>query len=219
MNERPNPLRQLVKRGMTRLLPHQLFLVRGPAESDRVCLTFDDGPHPKHTPALLDVLGAHEVRATFFVLGEQAARHPELVWRMAAEGHAVGHHSYAHGPPAQTSARQLAREVRRTRELLADQVGQALSLFRPPHGKLTAAKLLRLWAAGQTVVLWTVDPRDFTCADAAEVQAFFDRRPLEGGDIVLMHDTRPHALRALPRLIEQTRGRGLDFTTIARWVV
>src|SRR5262249_22133542 len=91
-------------------------------------------------------------------------------------------------------------------------------LFRPPHGKLTAGKLLRLWRGGQTVVLWNVDPKDFACRTGEELRAWFGRRPLQGGVVVLLHDDRPHAATALPGLIEATRKRGLRFTTPLPWV-
>src|SRR5437763_16151440 len=98
--------------------PARWLLFRGPASSDAVCLTFDDGPHPEHTPPLLDVLKDLQVPATFFVVGQQAEKHPEIVQRMVAEGHAVGHHSLTHSPSAQTSARLLSNEVGQSIRLL-----------------------------------------------------------------------------------------------------
>jgi peptidoglycan/xylan/chitin deacetylase (PgdA/CDA1 family) len=182
-------------------------------------LTFDDGPHPEHTPALLDVLKKEEVGATFFLLGDRARRFPGLVRRIAAEGHLIGHHSYSHSEPRQTSARQLLDEVNRTQELLTTLVGGPSPWFRPPKGKLTAAKLLRLWRAGQTVVLWNVDPKDYSCRSPLEVRAWFNRRPLGGGDVVLLHDSLPYAAEMLTDLIHSTRHRGLSFITPERWIL
>jgi peptidoglycan-N-acetylglucosamine deacetylase len=195
-----------------------MFLVRGPQGSREVCLTFDDGPHPEHTPRLLEVLGNHGIVSTFFVVGQQARRYPELVRRLAAEGHVVGHHSYYHAHPGRTSARQLLEEVQQTSDLLSGLLGQAPELFRPPHGKLTGAKLWQLWRAGQTVVLWNVDPKDFALHSAGEALTWFQSRPLQGGDIVLFHDTHPFAAEILPELIRATRQRGLSFTTPRHWL-
>ena len=215
-SERPSPARQLVKRVLTAALPRRALLVRGPLDG-QVCLTFDDGPHPEHTPRLLDVLGRLELRATFFVVGAQVARHPELVRRIVHEGHLLGGHSYTHGPPATTSALELGREVRRSAELLAEVVGRRPTHFRPPHGKLTGAKLLALWSERQSIVLWNADPKDFACRDPGEVAEYFAARPLRGGDLVLLHDTAPHAAAALPDLVAAARRNGLGFATVDAW--
>jgi len=216
---RPAPIRyrDLLHRAIAAVAPRRRFLRNGPAGSGSVCLTFDDGPHPDHTPRLLDVLGRCEAVASFFVVGREVARHPGIVRRIAAEGHAIGHHSYFHGAPGRTSARQLIDEVRRTRDLLGGLLGEAPSLFRPPYGRLTAAKLWRLWRAGQTVVLWNVDPKDFARGSPGELLDWFRARPPEGGDVVLMHDNIPLAAAVLPELVAAVRDRGLDFTTVERW--
>jgi peptidoglycan/xylan/chitin deacetylase (PgdA/CDA1 family) len=214
----PPRYRQLVRATLATTLPRRLLLVRGPAAGGSVCLTFDDGPHPENTPAVLDVLKKEGVSATFFVIGQRAQRYPRLVRRMAAEGHLIGHHSFSHAEPGRTTARQLLEEVGRTQELLARLVGRPSPWFRPPKGKVTARKLWRLWRAGQRVVLWNVDPKDYACRSAAEVRAWFARRPLEGGDVVLLHDSHPHAAGVLPELIHAARRRGLNFVTPARWV-
>jgi peptidoglycan/xylan/chitin deacetylase (PgdA/CDA1 family) len=195
-------------------LPRRLFVMSGGADSRSIHLTFDDGPHPSHTPRLLDVLRQHGARATFFIVGRNAQRHPEIVRRIAAEGHAIGNHSYSHGQPSRTSARQLLDEVSRTRELLEHLTDQPITLFRPPHGKVTAAKLTRLWLTGQCIVLWNVDPKDFQCTCAGELSAKFQANPVRGGDVVLLHDTVPHAIEVLPQVIEAAHGAGLRFETL-----
>jgi peptidoglycan/xylan/chitin deacetylase (PgdA/CDA1 family) len=202
---------------MAATLPHKLFFVHAPRRSGAVCLTFDNGPHPEHTPQVLDVLKEAGVPATFFVVGRQAEEYPDLVRRMAAEGHDVGHHSYTHSEAHLTTTRQLLDEVRRTSDLLNRLLGEVPPLFRPPFGKLTVAKLLRLWCAHQTVVLWNVDPRDYACQSPEEVRGWFASRPLCSGDVVLMHDNVPYAAEVLPDLIPRTRARGLTFTKVSQW--
>jgi peptidoglycan/xylan/chitin deacetylase (PgdA/CDA1 family) len=212
-----NP-RQLLRHGMAMTLPRRMFMVSGPKDSRRVALTFDDGPHPLHTPVLLDRLGALGIRATFFLLGRQAERHPDIVRRIAAEGHDVGHHSYTHGDPAATSSSALLSEVWRATRLLEPLTGRAPRLFRPPHGKITGSKCLRLWAAGQTVVLWNQDPKDFACDSADTLRAWFATQQLSAGDVILLHDVHPHAAAALEAIAARVRGAGLDFCRVSDWV-
>ncbi len=214
----PNWGRQALRRGLAATLRSRLFLTHGPRHARSVCLTFDDGPDPILTPPLLDVLRDCGVRATFFVIGKKVACHSEIVRRMAAEGHDVGGHSFDHGDPGLTSSHQLLAEIRRTADLLAPLVGHEVTLFRPPHGKLTVSKLCRLWRAGQTIVLWNADPKDYSRATALEVRDWFGKHPLQGGDLVLMHDNVGHAIDVVPGLSEAVRASGLSFATVSDWL-
>src|SRR5262249_10657688 len=114
----PSRYRQAAKKALAAFLPRRRLLVHGPAQSSAVCLTFDDGPDPTYTPAVLDVLKSHAVSATFFVIGQKAERHPDLIRRMAAEGHVIGNHTYSHSDPEKTSAHDLIAEVGRTSDIL-----------------------------------------------------------------------------------------------------
>jgi peptidoglycan/xylan/chitin deacetylase (PgdA/CDA1 family) len=214
----PNPWRQFLRRGLTAALPRSLFMTSGPKGCGATCLTFDDGPHPEHTPRLLDVLARLGVRATFFVVGCRAERHPDLVRRIAEEGHELGNHSFSHAAPGSTAAGQLIAEVRKTSALLAELTGRAPALFRPPHGKVTAGEFWRLWWMGQTVVLWNMDPKDFACQSPEELHARLHETSLRGGEIVLLHDNLPHAAEALPGLVRAARRSGITFATISDWV-
>jgi len=211
--------RQFLRNAMAATLPRRLFLVRESAGCRSVCLTFDDGPDPRYTPPLLDALRKHDIVATFFVVGRQAERYPELVRRMASEGHVVAHHSFYHRQPDATTAGQLIAEVGRTHRVLTEILGKAPSnLFRPPHGKLTPMKLLSLWRGGHPVVLWNVDPKDYARRSADEVREWFRSHPLSAGDVVLMHDRFSYGAEVLPELVEQARESHLTFTTPLSWM-
>lgn len=214
----PSRLRQFVRRLLQFVLPSRWFLVRGDRRSNSICLTFDDGPHPVHTPQVLDVLRALNVPATFFVVGKCVEENPDLVKRIVAEGHALGHHSFLHSNPSQTSASRLLSELRETQSLLRIILGRGCHFFRPPHGKLTVRKAIGLWREGQTIVLWNVDPKDFRCQSKQELSDWFRQHPLAGGDIVLFHDNQPHAAGTLAELVGECRNRGLEFTTPASWL-
>jgi peptidoglycan-N-acetylglucosamine deacetylase len=202
---------------MAATLPRRLFMTSGPRASAALALTFDDGPDPAHTPAVLDRLRERGVRATFFVVGAKAEAHPALVARMAEEGHAIGHHSYTHGAPQDTSAPALVAEARRTSALLLRLAGRAPRLYRPPHGKVTPAKVLGLWALGQTIVLWNRDPKDFACGAVGPLRRWFEEEPLGPGDIVLLHDVHPYVAPALDAVFTRAARLGLRFATPEEW--
>jgi peptidoglycan/xylan/chitin deacetylase (PgdA/CDA1 family)/glycosyltransferase involved in cell wall biosynthesis len=212
----PIRFRQLLRKGLAWLLPRKLLMVRGKRHTNSVALTFDDGPHPEHTPRLLDTLKQHGIKATFFVVGRQVERYPDLVRRIAGEGHDVANHSFFHPDISLMSAREAVQGILRTQELLAPLVSKVSSLYRPPRGKVTVWKLLRLWWLGIRIVLWNVDPRDYTWDSAREMAGWFRNHPLRGGDIVLFHDRLPLAGEVLPELIEASRRRGLDFVPISQ---
>jgi peptidoglycan/xylan/chitin deacetylase (PgdA/CDA1 family) len=180
-------------------------------------LTFDDGPHPDLTPRLLDLLATERVPGTFFLIGREAEQHPEIVRRIVAEGHAVGSHSYSHPVRSSLSAREAAEEVSRGAGAIARITGRSPSLYRPPRGKLTAGDLWRLGRGRLTTVLWNVDPRDYATDTGDEVRSWFKSHPLRAGDLVLLHDTRPHALEILPELFAAARANGLNFATVEAW--
>jgi len=214
----PNPFRQAVKRSFELSMPRRLFVVRGSARSRTVALTFDDGPHPEHTNQVLDVLRAAGVRATFFVVGQNVARHPSVVARISAEGHELGQHSFTHGEPASTSAETLAREIDETTVALEKCCGATTRFFRPPHGKVTPGKLMAAWRRRMGVALWSTDPKDFAESSAEGIRQYFRRHPIQGGDIVLLHDTSRNTVEALPDIIDGVTRAGLTFVPLRELV-
>lgn len=210
----PSRLRQLVKGAMAAALPRSLFMTHGPRQSNRVFLTFDDGPHPRYTPAVLDVLGRLAVPATFFLIGENVVRDPGLARRIVVEGHSIGHHTFGHRSPTATSAKQLIREVEECDRLFEGLMGRRSPIFRPPWGKLTLGKVLRLWAAGKTIVLWSLDPKDCIATSAHDLQVWFEAHPLSAGDILLLHDDQAYTPEVLPNVIDTARAKGLTFAAL-----
>ncbi|HEX4611086.1 MAG TPA: polysaccharide deacetylase family protein [Urbifossiella sp.] len=210
-------IRQALRRGLAAALPRRVYITHGPPRPGAVCLTFDDGPHPDLTPPLLDLLARLGVPATFFVVGQEAEKYPDLIRRMAAEGHAVGNHSYSHPPRVTLTRRAAAAEVSEGAAAIGRILGRPPTLYRPPHGKVTAGDLWRLWRTGTTTVLWNADPKDYAKATAAEVRQWFRDRPPAPGDLILLHDVCTHALEVLPEVVGEARGRGLEFRTVSEW--
>jgi peptidoglycan-N-acetylglucosamine deacetylase len=149
-----------------------------------VALTFDDGPDPVFTPRLLDLLAEYDVRATFFMVGVCATRHPQLVGRVAAEGHVIGNHSWDHPSFPLISRRERHEQIRSCEAAIAP---YGRRLFRPPYGDLDFASWLEPWCMGYQVVTWTVTSGDYTDRGGDAI-ADSVVRTLEPGAVVLFHD-------------------------------
>src|SRR5207245_1040860 len=127
-----------------------------------IALTFDDGPSAKLTPKLLDLLGTHHIKATFFVIGQNVADHPEIVARAAREGHEIGNHSWSHPAFAKMSDEAVRRELQKTDDAIHSATGNRPSLVRPPYGSITARQ--KKWINeefGYKIIMWDVDPLDW----------------------------------------------------------
>lgn len=209
----PSIPRQIVRRLME-LLPDRLFFTRCPRTSPSVYLTFDDGPHPVHTPRLLDELARLKVQATFFVVGRQVVAHPQLVRRIASEGHTVANHTFLHSDLRLSGASEAVTGAELLRRHLRDLLGNDSRLYRPPRGKVSFSQALRLWRAGYTIVLWSADARDWACHTAEDVREWARRHPFRAGDIVLMHDRLPYAAQALADIVAAAIARGLRLDSL-----
>ncbi len=178
------------------------------ARQNAVALTFDDGPHPKITPQVLDALRAHGAHATFFVLGKNARMYPALVRRIVEEGHALGWHTDTHVDLSRASLWQAWKECCQARRCVEEITGAPLRYFRPPWGRLRPSTLLIALATGMRVGLWSLDSLDHRRLDAAVlVERCSQARP---GDVLLFHDDGQNALEALPPLLEMLQARGLS---------
>lgn len=209
-------VRQSVKWCLAQALPHDRLIVSG-GRTAGIFLTFDDGPHPQHTPELLDALARYEIPATFFVLGKHAQAYPEIVERIAAEGHTLGNHTWTHSDPNQLSRAEFAAELQRTDELIERITGTPPQLMRPPKGKLTLGKMQECWRRGLSIALWSCDPRDYSVESADQLWRRIEPGRPRQGDVVLLHDIHPFATRILPRLVDrvaQADGQFQDLATL-----
>ncbi len=218
-----NLIRQSIKACCTAVLPRRLFLARGPLRSRNgieAALSFDDGPDPRTTPGLLDLLENKGITATFFLIGEKAARHRGIVQRIVSAGHDLGNHSYTHSEPDQTSTVRFIDEIRKTRELLEEIGNRPCRLVRPPKGVLSMAKQFALWREGMTVVLWNVDPRDYQMQSMVQAETWGAAYRPRGGDILLLHDNHRWAsgiVRTVADNVQQYANR-VRFVRLSTWV-
>ncbi|MFF0769911.1 polysaccharide deacetylase family protein [Nonomuraea wenchangensis] len=177
-----------------------------------VALTFDDGPGP-HTAELLDILKRENARATFFVVGANAAAQPDLLRRMSDEGHLVGNHSWSHTDLSKPGTAKIADSLERTRDAVAAVIGQAPTLVRPPYGAVSG--MLRNVARDQgfPLVTWDVDAFD---QQGGATQDIVDRsvRGAHPGAIILLHDIHRDSVAAVPEILKRLRGKGYTFVTV-----
>ncbi|MFE0528377.1 bifunctional polysaccharide deacetylase/glycosyltransferase family 2 protein [Micromonospora parva] len=189
-----------------------------------IALTFDDGPDPRWTPQVLDVLRRHGAHATFFVVGARVNEHPELVRRILAEGHEIGSHTFTHANLADVSPWRRDLELSLTRKAVASAAGREVTLFRPPFSSvptaLTGSEYAALRAAagaGHVAVLTDLDTKDWQRPGADQIVRA--ATPKQGrGAVVLMHDgggDRAQTLAALDRLLPALGEQGYRFTTVS----
>jgi len=198
----------------------------GAGEPNKVVLTFDDGPHPDHTPAALDILRDTRTPGSFFVLGSNALASPDLLKRILKEGHELGSHTYAHPNMGEISASRAKVEVNSTQLLVNGITGRNMRLYREPYmrsgGPITSrevASLLPLEEAGYVIAGMDVVPRDWVTQTADELANEIIRQvEANAGGVVLLHDgggDQSQTVAALPRVISELRAKGYTFTTLA----
>ncbi len=177
---------------------------------DGIALTFDDGPHPRGTPAILEGLARGGVGATFFLVGEQVDRDPGLAREIADAGHALGVHGYRHTLLLRRSPRAVGDDVRRAAAAIEDATGVAATLYRPPYGVFSVPALHVVRRLGFRPLLWSRWGRDWEARATPASIAARATRSLERGDVILLHDSDSYSsadswrrtAAALPRVLE-----------------
>jgi peptidoglycan/xylan/chitin deacetylase (PgdA/CDA1 family) len=206
----PRPRRERV----LRLLPRRCAVTTGARAGNALYLTFDDGPHPDHTPRLLDLLARHGAQATFFVIGANAQRHEPLARRIVEEGHALGNHSWDHPHFDRLGRAARMQQIDRTEALLQSIDGQTAHDFRPPRGVATPGLLLDCAMRGTRLAYWSYDSMDYSQRAPEALLANIAAHPVRTGDVVLMHDDSAHSLVMLETLLPQWRAQGHTFAAL-----
>jgi peptidoglycan/xylan/chitin deacetylase (PgdA/CDA1 family) len=201
--------------------PRSQWLVANRSQVERdgcIALTFDDGPDPADTPRLLDLLREMNVKATFFVVGQRAERHPEIVRRAWDEGHLIANHTWSHQPLfCFLSPQRLRYEIKRGTEVIDRICGIRTRYFRSPVGLRHLLLNIALRQAGQEYISWRVRSYD-TIIKNSDILARRILSRATSRDIVLLHDRLPKGthvmLEALPGIIDQLKKRGLEFVLV-----
>ena len=183
-----------------------------------IAMTFDDGPHPKLTPRLLDMLKERGLKATFFLIGQNAAANPEIVQRIVAEGHELGNHSWDHKALNKMGADGVKMEIVQTNEAIQQAVGIKPVIMRPPYGATSPAISKRLNEEfGQKVIMWSVDPLDWKDRSASLVTDRILKNTAPGA-IILAHDIHQSTVDAMPATLDGLLSKGFKFATVSELI-
>jgi len=180
-----------------------------------IAMTFDDGPSATLTPKLLDILKERGIKATFFMVGQNAKEYPDIVKRMVAEGHEVANHSWSHPALTKLSAEGLAKQIEDTNKAIEDACGVKPKLLRPPYGA-TNATLNRRFndEYGLKVILWSVDPLDWKYRNSERVTSQIVQGAHPGA-IILSHDIHATTVAAMPAVFDTLLAKGYKFVTVS----
>jgi peptidoglycan/xylan/chitin deacetylase (PgdA/CDA1 family) len=194
----------------------------GDRKRKKIALTFDDGPHPKHTPEILELLASFDVKATFFLTGTNAREHQDLSKKIAQEGHEIGAHSFWHRRMLFLSRDVVESEIDFAFEVIGRITGREIKLFRPPFGVYGYLLPKILKRKGARLILWDVNSRDWKLRDSKRMSAKVISKT-RGGSILLFHDRkwdeedsdRCHTVSALREIIPALTERGFSAVTVS----
>ncbi|HWB60829.1 MAG TPA: polysaccharide deacetylase family protein [Chthoniobacteraceae bacterium] len=196
-----------------------------------IAMTFDDGPSATLTPKLLDLLKAKGIKATFFVIGQNAEAHPEILKRAIAEGHEIGNHTWTHPVLSKLSDDAVRQELQKTQDAIVAAIGKKPTLMRPPYGAIT--KEQKDWIHkefGYEIILWDVDPNDWkiikgetTAERTARVENVILNGDKDGpgatpGSIILSHDIHATTIDAMPDTFDKLLAKGFKFVTVSQLI-
>lgn len=185
------------------------------SQTKYLALTFDDGPSGRFTERLLDGLLARQAKATFFLCGYRVEQFPDLPDRILAEGHEIGLHGYSHDSMGSMSPEKLSRELEQTSRLLQETANCQSLLLRPPGGQTGGCVEQAARDRGLSLILWSVDPRDWATSDSKKVVSHVVSQA-EDGDIILLHDMSDSSVSAALELVDQLQAQGFSFVTVSR---
>ena len=179
-------------------------------EAKKVAITFDDGPNPVYTPKLLDGLKERDVKATFFVIGEEAELYPEIIERMAKEGHEIGNHTYSHVNLCCLDYEEIEYEVNKTNQVIEKITGEYPVYIRPPFGSWSKELGDK---TGMIEVLWDIDPKDWDTSNTGTVITRVLKN-VDDRNIILFHDASQSSVDAALAVIDELKERGYAFVGV-----
>ena len=189
-----------------------------PGPGPFIAITFDDGPVVPNTPRLLDMLAARGIKATFFTVGTNVARNPNIMRRIVADGHEIANHTWTHPYLSRLSDASVRSELQRSHDSLVSITGTSPRMYRPPYGAITARQKQWIMSEfGYPTILWSVDPQDWKTRNAAMTRSriLAETRP---GSIILVHDIHASSVDAMPGTLDGLLAKGFRFVTVSQLI-
>ena len=196
---------------------NQLVFKSNSNNQNKIAITFDDGPHPRKTKEILDILEKYNVKSTFFVIGVNVKNYPESVDLIASKGHEIGNHTFSHSILKSKSINDIKRELFETEKILEEHNIPKIELLRPPCGLYDGNLLKVAKDMEYKIVLWTIDTEDWAHKPSKEIVSNIIKN-LHGGDIILFHDYTSginNTAVALDTIIPELLGRGYELVTVS----
>lgn len=207
-------MRATLKHYLFRVIPKSLVLFDAPTSKPVLYLTFDDGPHPKFTEMLLNLLALHNVKVTFFCIGNLLNNNHEIAKRITIEGHTLSNHSYKHSRFSSLSSSKQLEEIEKTDSLISKITGFKNVFFRAPQGKWSLRLIFELWRRSLVAVHWSYDSLDYQKGVPENIIDLFLKNPVKNGDIILFHDDNENCIKALSILLPKWKSEGFSFARI-----
>ena len=199
----------------------EIFIRNGSRNKKYLALTFDDGPHPKETNEVLDVLKKYNVKATFFIAGKHANWYSEPLIRASKEGHEIGNHTFTHINVEKNSENIILKEIEKTQQAIKDVIGIEPVLFRPPYRAISRPMFEIVKSKDMKVVLWSdLDARDWSNPGVYNIVKTIEEKA-HNGSIVLLHDyntirnSKSQTIQALEQIIPEMQSKGYKFVTVS----
>jgi peptidoglycan/xylan/chitin deacetylase (PgdA/CDA1 family) len=198
---------------------HSTFFLNGDPSKREVALTFDDAPDAKFTPQVLDALKGVGVKATFFVVGNRAEAHPDIMKRIVAEGHAIGNHSYSHANLPKLTDTEFRNQIQKTDTIIRRFTGYTSNIVRAPYGNINEPQIQWLVSQQKKIINWNVDSLDWKGLNAEQVITNVLGH-VQPGSIILQHaaggtnEDLSGTIEALPKIINQLQADGVKLVTV-----
>ncbi|WP_202976472.1 polysaccharide deacetylase family protein [Anaerophilus nitritogenes] len=201
---------------------HNEIINKGSEDKKMIALTFDDGPHPRFTPKILDLLKEYDAKATFFVIGKHVEAYPEVLKIVAKEGHEIGNHTFSHIDTKQTSSIKVEEELKKTQEIIFNTTGIKSKVFRPPFGFYNSQIIDIAHKYDCKIVLWSPhqDAKDWNYPGVDNIVHQVLSK-VQNGDIILLHDYVEkdcQSIEALKTILPELKSRGYKFVTISELI-
>lgn len=209
----PIPIKYFLK-DFLQVVSRNRFIWRFKKHRSLLALTFDDGPDPECTPEILKILTSYNISATFFIVGNNAIKYPEIIKNIINSGHEIGNHSFSHQLIPNLSAEKKKDEVIRNQETIFKISGVKTNLFRPPQTRLDMASLTMLWGLRQQIVFWSVSAEDYKNDGEYNILKRINKKTVQGGDIISFHDDSKNTVKVLSKIITELHSSGFRFCTI-----